>query len=132
MFFVHGPSTTDIYPYCPTLSLHDALPIFGGRNALVIADVAGHERPGRFARALQDLPGYRLAVDRDRQRLPHLHIVERRPMGGGEEIITPPVLAGPKRVDANRANEMGLDGVGRRGNGVLYTEVSQGWVEEKV
>src|SRR3546814_16080626 len=110
MFFVHGPSTTDIYPYCPTLSLHDALPIFGGRNALVIADVAGHERPGRFALALQDLPGYRLAVDRDRQRLPHLHIVERRPFGVEEEIIKPLVRADLNLVAEILAKELGQIG----------------------
>src|SRR3546814_8001302 len=26
-FFLHDPATTEIYTYCPTLSLHDALPI---------------------------------------------------------------------------------------------------------
>src|SRR3546814_20529834 len=27
MFFLNGPATPDIYTFCPTLSLHDALPI---------------------------------------------------------------------------------------------------------
>src|SRR3546814_12239766 len=114
-FFFNDTAPTDIYTYCHTLSLHDALPIFlaviaqlqrqrlagaiarlgqqrpgagqsvgigrrriGGRNALVLADVAGHERPGPFALAVQDLPGYRPAVDRVRQRLPPLHTLQRR------------------------------------------------------
>src|SRR3546814_1329309 len=28
-FLFNDPATTEIYPYCHTLSLHDALPIFG-------------------------------------------------------------------------------------------------------
>src|SRR3546814_20374046 len=31
-FFLNDTATTEIYPYCNTLALHDALPISGGRR----------------------------------------------------------------------------------------------------
>src|SRR3546814_17605572 len=37
VFFFNDTAPTVIYPYCPPLSLHDALPIFGRRT--------GNERP---------------------------------------------------------------------------------------
>src|SRR3546814_15830532 len=41
-FFFNGPAATEIYPYCHTLSLPDALPIFRG----VTKPVAGQGAPG--------------------------------------------------------------------------------------
>src|SRR3546814_4439530 len=98
-FFFNDTAPTDIYTYCHTLSLHDALPIFlaviaqlqrqrlagaiarlgqqrpgagqsvgigrrriGGRNALVIADVAGHERSEEHTSELQSLMRISYAV----------------------------------------------------------------------
>src|SRR3546814_17100630 len=38
-FLFKTPATTQIYTYCHTLSLHDALPIFGLRHADQLCDV---------------------------------------------------------------------------------------------
>src|SRR3546814_12685821 len=50
-FFVKDAATSDIYPYCHTLSLHDALPIWdNGRSAetdLRCSPPAGTGRRGR-------------------------------------------------------------------------------------
>src|SRR3546814_2745231 len=48
--------------------------------------------------------------DLDRQRLPHLHIVERRPFGVEEEIIKPMVRADLNLVAEILAKEIGLVG----------------------
>src|SRR3546814_15285305 len=83
-FFFNDPATTEIYTYCHTLSLHDALPILhgiipfarhGGRRAVgqVTAGVEAHAHDRRAGlgqrehhRAVRLRPGMRLNVDETR------------------------------------------------------------------
>src|SRR5213076_3582333 len=51
-FFFNGPATTEIYTVGNTLSLHDALPIYPGREA-GIERVDGRARLGRERGALR-------------------------------------------------------------------------------
>src|SRR3546814_10987342 len=58
-FFFNDPATTEIYTYCHTLSLHDALPILAGAGAFVCPPVAINE--GLWIPAAQ----WELRVDRE-------------------------------------------------------------------
>src|SRR3546814_18213594 len=51
-FFLTDTSPTEIYPYCHTLSLHDALPIWRAGDDVVVGPTPGpsgrHRRHGGF------------------------------------------------------------------------------------
>src|SRR5574340_254653 len=94
LFFFNDPATTEIY----TLSLHDALPIFGSRAR----GGRGRRRGGRsFARPLRHLPRSEgeladLTIDGPdelvRLRERRVRLGEVHPRGVGEGV--------PRRVDA--------------------------------
>src|SRR3546814_7977951 len=54
VFFLHDTATTDIYTYGPTLSLHDALPVFGDIDGQV-ETLAHQRRAHRVLAALVEL-----------------------------------------------------------------------------
>src|SRR3546814_10192910 len=57
MFFVFKyTSTTEIYTYCHTLSLHDALPILGDKPVRIIAGLSGAGKTAWVAEAAQHAP----------------------------------------------------------------------------
>src|SRR3546814_19744214 len=61
VFFFNDTSTTEIYTYCHTLSLHDALPILtmravGSRAEIRRSVDVAHSQPGKVGQDLLGIP----------------------------------------------------------------------------
>src|SRR3546814_12361838 len=91
LFFFNDTATTEIYTYCHTLSLHDALPIFHFREAVIVLGLVVEAQGGALGalRRRQESHLRRAVGDQLQrpfgQRLAVLH--DGQPVAGAEAVL---------------------------------------------